>query len=135
MTVLERLEQVRCLDLLIEAEIEEERRLREMATSITAPIGDGMPHTPSVEKDKIGIIVAKIIDLQQKTNADIDEFVDMKAELKSIVKKLPAEERTVITLFYFKHMTTKEIAAQMHCSVRTVFNIKERAITKLEEIV
>lgn len=134
MTVLERLEQIRYQDALIDSMLEQERRLREMATSITAPIGDGMPHSSSVEKDKIGIIAAKIVDLQQEYNAEVDRYVDMKNDIIDAVRLLPADEKAVIEQHYFHHVSLSKIAKQMHYSRRNVYYLRDRAIVSLEKL-
>lgn len=134
MTVIETLEKIRSLDTLIDSKLEEERHLREMATSISAPVGNDMPHTASVEKDKIGIIVAKIVDLQQEINADIDSYVDTKKSLTEAVRQLSLEERTVIECMYFHHERPAAIAKKLHCSRRTVYNVKDKAVAVLEEL-
>lgn len=134
MTVIETLEKIRCLDALIDSKLEQERHLREMAISISAPVSDGMPKSSSHVPDKIGIIVAKIVDLQQEINADIDRYVDTKAALVEAVKKLPLEERTVIECMYFHHERPTAIAKKLHCSRRTIYNIKDKAVAALEEL-
>lgn len=128
MTVIETLEKIRCLDALIDSKLEQERHLREMATSISAPVSDGMPKSASHVPDKIGAIVAKIVDLQQEINTDIDSYVDTKATLIAAVRKLPIEERTVIECMYFHHEHSGTIAKKLNCSRRTVYNIKDKAV-------
>lgn len=132
MTVREYLESIRALDLSIETKIRQEERLRTRLTDTAAHIGGDAPRSSSPNKDKIGIVMAEIIDLQNERNEEIDRFVDMKAAIKDAVKALPKEERIVIEGMYFSHMKAREIMSQLYCSRRTVYRIRDKAIATLE---
>jgi len=135
MTVIETLEKIRCLDALIDSKLEQEHHLREMATSISASVSDGMQKSSSHVPDKIGVIVAKIVDLQQEINADIDRYVDTKAALVEAVKKLPLDERTILEMHYFSHTSISKIAEKLHYTKRNVYYLRDKAIADLETII
>ena len=133
MNVREYLESMRALDLSIESKIRQEEMLRTRLTDTAAHIGGDAPRSSSPDKDKIGIVMAEIVDLQTERSAEIDRFVDMKAAIKDAVKALPNEERVVIEGMYFSHIKANEIMAQLYCSRRTMYRIRDKAIANLEK--
>lgn len=128
------LENIRALDLLIESKLEQEREIRAMLTATTASVGNGMPRLSSPNHDKMGMLIAELIELQEELNSDIDRFVDMKKKLLSFLKQLPLEERTFIESYYFRHKSISYIASQLHLCRRSVYNLRDRAIENLEKV-
>ena len=108
MNVREYLESMRALDLSIESKIRQEEMLRTRLTDTAAHIGGDAPRSSSPDKDKIGIVMAEIVDL-------------------------PNEERVEIEGMYFSHIKANEIMAQLYCSRRTVYRIRDKAIANLEK--
>ena len=76
MSAKEYLEEIRQLDKIINAKIEQLEDLRNM--KITATITDDI-RTGEV-KDRVGDTVAKICNLEWEINDDIDRLIDMKTE-------------------------------------------------------
>ena len=76
MSAKEYLEEIRQLDKIINAKIEQLEDLRHM--KITATITDDI-RTGEV-KDRVGDTVAKIVELEWEINDDIDRLIDMKTE-------------------------------------------------------
>lgn len=134
MTIKAYLESIHALDLLIETKLQQEAAIREMLTGTQAHYGDGLPRTVSPTPDKIGELIAKLVDLQEEMNADIDRFVDMKAAIKDTVQKLPVDERTVLEGLYFGHLSAKVISEKMHFTTRNVYYLRDKAIGRLEEM-
>lgn len=133
MNVREYLENIRTLDLSIEAKIRQEEMLRTRLTDTAAHIGGDVPISSSPDKDKIGNVIAEIVDLQAERNAEIDRFVDMESAIKEAVKALTNEERIVIEGMYFSHIKASELMSQLYCSRRTVYRIRDKAIANLEK--
>ena len=73
MTAKEYLSQYRWLNAKIDSEIEQARRMRELATAISPSSGFGSPGDIS---DKVGKTVAKLVDAEEEINADIDRLVE-----------------------------------------------------------
>ena len=87
MNVREYLESIRALDFSIEAKLHQEEMLRTRLTATEAHLGGDLPRQASPDHDKMGAVIAEIVDLQNERNAEIDRFVDMKAVIKDAVKK------------------------------------------------
>ena len=69
----------------------------------------------------------------------ISEQNEMKAAegrqslVKNLLEKLPESERTVITLYYFGEMNTKDISKLLGVSVNTITSQLQRARKRLQE--
>ena len=74
------------LDQRINSKIEQVRSLNDLAAKCTSTI-TGMPGNPNRGKDSIGDIIAKIVDLQEEINRDIDALVDSQAPHSSTYAK------------------------------------------------
>ena len=79
------LDRIRILDERIQGKVEEIYRLRCLAASCTAPT-DREPCTPSGGSDRIGNIVAKIVDMQNEYADLVDAFLDEKAERIKVIE-------------------------------------------------
>lgn len=92
MTAKEYLQQVRRMDRLINNKIAELEQLRTLATSTTAATDREAVQTSGVS-DKVGNVVANIVDLQAEINALVDSYIDKRkeiiAQLDSIEKQHP----------------------------------------------
>ncbi len=84
MTAKEYLQRVRKLDAMIEADMSELEQLEALATKITAMLGDEKVQT-SRNKEKMADCTVKIVMMKQKINAEIDELVDLKEEVKQLI--------------------------------------------------
>lgn len=133
MTAKEYLENIRALDLLIESRLRQEQEIRAMLTATQAHLGNGMPRTASPNPDKIGDLVAELIDLQSEMNADIDRFVDMKKEIAEAVKRLGINERTFIESYYFGHQSMSAIGRKLGYCRHSIYNLRDHAVAALDE--
>ena len=138
------LNQAKRCDALINNKKEELEWLFGMATKVTGSFG-GEIVSGSKSQDKIGDIMAKIIDLQREINCDIDRLVDKRQEINTLIDSVPDyEEMRVLRLVYIglwnkeeastQYPTWKEIAHKLHTSERTVQRIHGRALQTIERI-
>ena len=143
MQALEYLSQVKKLDSLIENKRDEERELWALATNMTAT-SNGMPHGSS-DPDKITNIVQKIINVRERTNAIIDEYVDTKQDVINHIEMLPRKQYDVLYWLYIKkrekrqpgqkwYYTWSEVAENLGCSEENIRNVRHRAIKNLQKI-
>ena len=133
MTAKEYLEQARYLDMRIDSKLEQVSALNGLAEKCTA-VMTGMPHNPSKNTSQMADTIAKIIDMENEINSDIDRLVDLKNEIAEIINSVPnSEYRTVLEKRYlcFKHW--EAIAVEMGCSVRSVFRIHDNALNILKK--
>ena len=127
------LSQIGRLDLMIKNKISELSSLREMCYRLT-----GMSNEERVQStpnfDKIGTAVAKIDDLERKTDRLVDEYVDKR---KKIIEQIDNMDDKVIyeILFarYIEQKTFERIAADMTYSFRQICRLHNKALIEFEK--
>ena len=81
MTAREYLTQARMIDSRINSKLMELQRARELATKATCLVSD-MPRNPSPDLQQMESRIVKIVDLEREINAEIDELVDLKRDIR-----------------------------------------------------
>ena len=121
MTVKEYLHQAYRLDHRINSDIEELQRLREMSYSLSSPTrGDRVQTSKSNEAPFVKCI-CKIRDMEEKINAEIDLFVDLKKEIRSVIEKVEnTDEQMVLRYRYIHNMTWLDIGDELHADKSTI---------------
>ena len=121
MTSKEYLRQAYRLDLKISSDIEEVARLRDMATSITAPaLGDKVQTSRTGDAPFVRS-VEKIFLLEEKINGEIDTLVDLKEQMRGVIEAVPdTDERMVLRYRYVHNLTWEQIGNEMNADARTV---------------
>ena len=80
------LKEISRYDSMIQRKLSEVQQLRYLAVSVSAPMGNDVDvASTSKGSDRIGNIIAKIVDLENEINAEIDRFVDMKRERIALI--------------------------------------------------
>ena len=93
---------------------------------------DRIQSTPDF--DKIGSVVARIVDLEQETERLIAKYVADSEEIKEIIRIACNErEQTVLGEIYFRRKSIGETASTMKKSPRTVKKIHKSALSKVAE--
>jgi DNA-directed RNA polymerase specialized sigma subunit len=137
------LEQVKEADARIDAKRAEERELWAMATSMTQA-NDGMPHASGVS-DKVGNIMHKILRAQQRTNSQIDRYIDIRDDVIRHIEMLPPKQYTVLHWLYVRkrdirkknqswYYTWREVAENIGCTEQNLSNLRKRAVRNLQKI-
>lgn len=143
MNAYEYLEQVKKADAMIEDKRAEERELWALATSMGGNL-DGMPRGTDVS-DKVGNIVQKIIEAQERTNAQIDRFLDIREDVIRHVEMLPPKQCRVLKWLYIMkreqrkknqswYYTWQEVAEILGCTEQNISNLRKRAVRNLQKI-
>ena len=131
MSAKEYLEQIRQLDKIINAKIEQLEDLRNM--KITATITDDI-RTGEV-KDRVGDTVAKICNLEWEINDDIDRLIDMKTEaIKKIESVKNVDHRVILQLRYLSGKTWEHIADVLNYSINHIYKVHRKAIYEFEKL-
>ncbi|NBJ91623.1 DUF1492 domain-containing protein [Parablautia muri] len=116
------------LDQRINSKIEQVRSLNDLAAKCTSTI-TGMPGNPNRGKDSIGDTIAKIVDLQEEINRDIDALVDLKAEIYSVIRAIDNVEcQTLLELRYLSFMRWEEIAVQLNYGMENIYRLHRKAL-------
>ena len=82
---------------------------------------------------KTADIMAKIVDLEQEINREIDELVELKTNIESTITSVEnPQERLLLKYRYLDGKTFEWIAAEMHYHWQWIHRLHKRALTKLE---
>lgn len=128
------LEQIVNDDARIQAKLIEVYQLRCLVTSVTAQLGTE-PVQTSGDKDKVGKIVAKIIDLEHKINMMIDAFIDKKQERIEVIEQV--EDTLLYTILHKHYVQGKKfvtIAEEEHYSEVHICNKHQEALEQVQRI-
>ena len=112
MTAKEYLLQVRRMDRLINNKIAELEQLRTLATSITAATDREAVQTSGVS-DKVGNVVASIVDLQAEINALVDAYVNKRKEIIAQLDGIEKQKPLFYAILhgrYIQYQNLQEIA-------------------------
>ena len=131
MTAKEYLGQAYRLDQRINSKLEQVLSLRDLTTKATATMSD-MPGGGSRNVYKMQDIIAKIIDLENEINADIDQLVDLKREMVATIKAVTdPESQTLLELRFLCFKTWEQIAVEMSYSIQHIYRLRDKALTQI----
>ena len=133
MTAKQYLRQVKRLDNIINAKLEQIEKLRAMSINISRVMSTDNIRSQE-NRSKIEKILVKIIDLEREVTTDIDRLVDLKRE---IMQKIDAMEdnnyKVLLTLRYLNFKTWEEIAVEMGYTFQWVHQLHKRALIEFEK--
>lgn len=143
MNAYEYLQQVKEADAIIDEKKADLQELWTLATRITQ-FSDGMPRSQGVT-DKVGKSTRKIIKAEEETIAQIDRYIDIRAEVIRHIDMLPPKQRTVLHWLYVRkrekrgknqswYYTWSETAENLGCTEQNIANTRKRAIKNLQKI-
>ena len=131
----EYLQQVYRLNELINSNLAELEELRALATSITPGDISQDKVQSNPQNDKTGNIVAKIVDLKATVNNEIDEYVDIKKEVRTKIMFVPDNtERLILKYRYLQFLTWEQIAVKLNYTFQWVHVLHKRALKSFEKI-
>ena len=133
MTAKEFLSQARYLDMRINSKVEQIDSLNDLATKCTSTL-TGMPHNPSPSTSLMADAVCKIVDLQEDLGRDVQELVELKRRISTLIKSVPNhEQQTLLEKRYLCFQTWEKIAVDMSFSMQYAFRIHDKAMEEIEE--
>lgn len=129
------LEQVKKLDELITAKLAEREELFALATDISAKPMDGMPfsNTGTVSQ-KMQNAVIKLVMLEKELDRIIDQYIDKKQEIVTVLEKLPDKEYGALHRHYIRYMTWEQVAEDMGYSTMQIWRIKTKGLEILQKL-
>jgi len=131
-TAKEYLSQAYLLDQRIASKLEMVESLNDLATRCTSTL-TGMPHNPSKSTSPMADAVAKIIDLQDEINRDLNTLVDLKREISLIIREVDCNEyRIILEKRYISNKTWPEIAVELGYNLRHLYRLHDAALKKLK---
>lgn len=131
MTAQEYLGQAYRLDQRINSKLDQVAKLNELATKCTYNL-TGLPRNPNQGISTMADAVAKIVDLQEEINRDIDALVDLKRDMVRAIKAVDNTEcQTLLELRYLCFKTWEQIAVDMGYSIQHIYRIREKAFAQI----
>ena len=134
MTAKEYLGQAYRLDQRINSKLEQVTSLRDLATKATSTLSDVAPSgTRNVHR--MEDIIVKIVDLENEINRDIDNLVDLKREMVSVIKALTDPEyQTILELRYLCFKSWEQIAVELRYSIHHLYKLHNAALEVCEQL-
>ncbi len=131
MTAKEYLNQAYWLDRRIDSKLEQLSALRDTATKTTAVMyGEVVSHTRNVHS--LQDVIAKIVDMQEEINSDIDALVDLKRDIMRTIKGIENPEyQTLLELRYLCFKRWEEISVVMNYNLRHIYRLHDEALEKI----
>ena len=131
MTAKEYLGQAYRLDQRINSKLEQVMSLRDLATKATSTLSDVAPSgTRNVHR--MEDIIVKIVDLENEINCDIDNLVDLKREMVTVIKSVADPElQTLLELRHLCYKSWTQIAVEMEYSIQHIFRLYEKALKEI----
>ena len=133
MTVKELLNSHYEINLAIDVKLEQLEELKSLATKVTATYSES--HSTGTHADRVGRFSAKMVDLENEINEEIDKLVDVKLKIKEIVSSVSnATQRAILERHYILNESFEKIADKIGYSPRHILRMHNIAIEKLEEL-
>lgn len=134
MTTKEFLNQAYRIDQRINSKLEQIISLHALATKATSTLSD-MPVSKAESQSRMADIIAKIVDLENEINADIERLVEIKKDIVSTIKKVQNPElHTLLELRYLCFRTWEQIAVEMNYDLRYLHKLHRRSLEVCNEI-
>ena len=112
---------------MINSNLRQIEKLRDMATNVTSNFDERVQSSPS--GDRTAKIIEKIVMLQGKIKEDTDRMVDLLGEIKATIDNVSdADEKLLLTLRYVEFMKWEKICDIMNLSERRVMQIHGKAL-------
>ena len=92
-----------------------------------------MPRSSTPNVCRMEDIILKFIDTENEINAEIDQLVDLKREVRSVISQINHREyQTLLELRYLCFKTWDQIGDLMNYSTKYIFELHERALKKIK---
>lgn len=132
MTAKEYLNQAYRLDQRIHSKQEQISSLNDLATSCSASM-TGMPRNPNKGGSRMADAVCKIVDLQDSIAADMQELVELKAEIIATIKAVDCiEYKLILEKRYICGKSWPEIAVDLGYKMRHLYKLHDEALAAVK---
>ena len=108
-------------------------RLRARLESPAMPKLSETPKGRKTETDRLGNMVAKILELEALYNDKQNALIDIQRQLEEALERLDPMERTLMRLRYLQGLSWERVCADMSYSWNVVHRIHRVALLKLDE--
>lgn len=130
MTAKQYLKQAYRLNELINSDLAELEQLKALSKSISSPNLTGMPSSGTKKQEAPFVnAIVKIVDLEKIIDAEIDRFVDLKKEIRTVINQVPNnDQRLCLKLRYVQFYKWEAVAVAMNLSLKQVHRIHNEAL-------
>lgn len=128
------LRQIKTMDAKINSDIAELATLEALAEKTTSVMG-GERVQASGSQQKMADCVAKIVDMKNEINQDIDTYLDYKKEARGILAQCEGDCITLLYKRYFEFKTWELIAVEMGKSYQWVAgDLHKKALAQFQKV-
>ena len=118
------------IDQRIKSKIEQIRNLRELAEKVNSAFRD-ITGSGNQNKQKMECAIVKMLDLENEIKKEIEDLIDLKRKIISMIKKVKNfEYQTILELRYLHFKKWREIAAIMGYGVDNIYKMHKNALKK-----
>ena len=123
------------IDMMIDCKLEMIAELRSRLTSVSCATDNERVQT-SLKGDKFIDTFARIEELEELVNNDIDVLVENKKQAREMIERLDNNvEKIILYKRYFESKTFEQIAVECGYTWRHIHNLHSDALIKLDEII
>ena len=134
----EYLMQIRKCDSLINRKLAKKAALYDMITRTTPVMKTDVVTGGGGSQDRIADAIAKMIDLEEEINRDIDHYVDLQREVEKLLDQVAeknARHHELLCRRYISYESFDHIAAEMgYATTRGATKLHGRALQTLQKI-
>ena len=121
------------IDQRINSKLAQVMSLRDLLGKATGTLS-GAPKAATPNPHSVEDTIAKMVDLENEINEDIDALVDLKAEIMRRIKRVEnTEYQTILELRYLCFKRWEEIAVEMGYSLRRLYELHDCALEEISK--
>ena len=121
------------IDQRINSKLAQVMSLRDLLGKATGTLS-GAPKAATPNPHSMEDTIAKMVDLENEINEDIDALVDLKAEIMRRIKRVEnTEYQTILELRYLCFKRWEEIAVEMGYSLRRLYELHDFALEEISK--
>ena len=121
------------IDQRINSKLAQVMSLRDLLGKATGTLS-GTPKAATHDPHSMEDTIAKMVDLENEINEDIDALVDLKAEIMRRIKRVEnTEYQTILELRYLCFKRWEEIAVEMGYSLRRLYELHDCALEEISK--
>ena len=128
------LSQLQKIDRMIENTLAEVERWKQVASGLGGIGADADKVKSSGKPDKMAEAVAKYVDLEKEINEHIDQLVDIRKDVVTVIEMLDIGEYDLLHKVYVQYLTLDEASYKMGKSYTWATTTHKRALANVQKI-
>ena len=133
MTAKDFLKQLTKLDMMIENKQIEKEQWKAIALNVTAKY-EGERVQASSSQQKMADAIEKYIEIETEINACIDELIEVKKDVISVIEQLNPSEYDLLHKVYVQHITLEDASVLCDKTYSWATTIHGRALKEVQKI-